>query len=145
MNESIKKSLEALALNRTNPFCPSCERVVDGDRCPVCFSDDLMRFMPGVGVEWGLDWAISEIIVSELTPVDLDSEFEESIRESYPETTSVGFMTFDTVDVMKSMDPIAWSLARDEYVDQLSQDEEIMSFDHGATYYRMSDILHLIE
>ena len=50
---------------------------MDGDRCPVCFSDDLMRFMPGVGVEWDLDWAISEIIAKELTPVDLDSEFEE--------------------------------------------------------------------
>lgn len=91
--------------------------------------------LDGVGVEWGTCWVIKYILQEELTAINTDEIFEESIRQCYPEETTVGWMKFDTVDLMKSQDPISWRIARDEYIDSLEQDEEIVSFDGGQTYY----------
>jgi hypothetical protein len=41
---------------------------------------------------------------------------------------------------MKSQDPISWRIARDEYIDELTSDEQIVSFDNGATYYWAHDL-----
>jgi len=54
-------------------------------------------------------------------------------------------MTVDTADAMKSLDAIAWNLARDEYIDSLESDEEIVSLDHVATYYWTRDLQELWE
>ena len=43
------------------------------------------------------------------------------------------------------LDPIAWNLARDEYTDGLKSDEEIVSLDHGNTYYWIRDLQELWE
>ena len=145
MNQEIKENLNQLALSRTTAFCYGCYMDAKGGVCARCGSDDLMRKLPGVGVEYGTDWVITHILETELSPIDSNELFEEHIRGCYPETTQVGFMIVDTAHAMKSLDPIAWNLARDEYIDSLESDEEIVSLDHGATYYRMSDILHLIE
>ena len=82
-----------------------------------------MRKIPGVGVEFGTDWVITHILETELSPIDTDELFEEHICGCYPEVTQVGFMTVDTAHAIKSLDPIAWNLARDEYLDCLSSDE----------------------
>ena len=67
------------------------------------------------------------------------------IRSCYPEETVVGWMKFDTCDLMKTQDPISWRIACDEYIDELETEEEIMSFDNGQTYYRASDLGELLE
>ncbi len=46
---------------------------------------------------------------------------------------------------MKSQNPISWRIARDEYIDSLEQDEEIVSFDGGDNYYWMHELESLIE
>lgn len=44
----------------------------DGEfRCPKCGSDDLMREVEGVGVEWGYDWIIDHIVETEGEKVDI--------------------------------------------------------------------------
>lgn len=135
MKSEIQQKLETLAFNRTTPFCYGCYIQAPKGICPECHSDDLMRHLDGVGVEWGTSWVIKHILQEELTAIDTDEIFEESIRQCYPEETSVGWMKFDTVELMKSQDPISWRIARDEYIDSLEQDEEIVSFDGGQTYY----------
>ena len=143
MKSEIQKKLEQLANERTTPFCYSCYVDAPTGVCLQCHSDDLIRHLAGVGVEWGTSCVIKHILEEELTAVDADEVFEESMRQCYPEETTVGWMSFDTVDLMKSQDPISWRIARDEYIDSLEQDEEIVSFDNGSTYYWVHDIISL--
>ena len=145
MNLEIKNKLEKLAISRTNPFCYGCYISAPKGVCPKCHSDDLMRELKGVGVEWGTEWVIKHIIESELTSIDTDEIFEESIREIYPETVQVGWMNLDTVTVMKDQDSTSWQITLDEYISNLEEDGEIISFDHGSTFYRTIDLEELIE
>ena len=43
------------------------------------------------------------------------------------------------------MDEISWDIAKGEYILSLEQDEEIISFDDGLTYFWTSDIESMIE
>ena len=43
------------------------------------------------------------------------------------------------------MCPCDWELAKDDYIYNLSEDEEILSFGNGKTYFWTSDIEQLIE
>ena len=140
MKTEIMKKLEKMAEDRTIPFCMSCYIKASKGVCPCCHSDDLARWMEGVGLDWGVDFAIKYILEEELTPIDLDEVFEDSLRSCYPETTQVGWMNLDTIEVMKSQDPISFRIARDEYFDELESDGEIISFDNGSSYYWKYDL-----
>lgn len=140
MKNEIQEKLKQLAIDRTTPFCYGCYVKALKGVCPHCRSDDLMRHLEGVGVEWGTDWVIKHILQEELTAIDIDEVFEDSIRGCYPEETHVGWMTFDTITLMKEQDPISWKMARDEYIDSLDSNEEVISFDNGSTYYWLHDL-----
>ncbi len=43
------------------------------------------------------------------------------------------------------MCPCDWNMAKDEHIYNLEQDEELMSFDNGSTYFWTYDIESLIE
>jgi hypothetical protein len=144
MKSEIQEKLHQLALKRSTPFCYSCYKVAPAGCCSSCGSDDLMRIVEGVGCEYGTDWVIKHILSEELTPVDTDEVFEESLRQCYPEETTVGWMTFDTVELMKSQDPVFWEMARNEYINSLEQDKEIISFDDGSKYYWVTGLESLI-
>lgn len=81
----------------------------------------------------------------ELTSINTEETFEEMIRSCYSEETTVGWMKFETVELMKSQDPIAWRIARDEYIDSLVEDEQIMTFDNGENYYWVYDLESLVD
>ena len=49
------------------------------------------------------------------------------------------------MDVLKTMDEVSWDMAKDEYISSLEEDEEIISFDNGSSYYWTSDIEELLE
>ena len=144
MNSELKEKLTKLAFNRSLPFCYSCYHECPSGRCESCGSDDLMRFVQGVGCEWGTDWVIKHILETELDPVDLEELFEDMVRECYPETTKVGWMEFDTVTLMKENDPTSWSCALSEHESNDEAEGLIVSFDGGATYYSTSEIEDLI-
>jgi hypothetical protein len=135
MNHEIHEQLKQLALKRSTPFCYQCYKEAPTARCATCRSDDLMRLLPGVGREYGTDWIIKHILEKELESVDLEEAFEESVRECYPEETKVGWMTFDTVTLMKEQDPIGWRCALADFESQEADEENIISFDNGSTYY----------
>ena len=104
-----------------------------------------MRKISGVGCEYGTEWVVQHILETELTAVDTEEAFVESVRECYPEETKVGWMTFDTVTLMKSQDPISWNLARDEWESFEEEEENLITFDNGSTYYRYYVIKTLLE
>lgn len=144
MNTEIQKQLEKLAFERSTPFCYHDYIECPTGRCPKCGSDDLMRSVQGVGCEYGTSWIIEHILETELTPANLEESFEESIRDSYPETTKFGWMEFDTVMLMKEMDPLSWRCALSEYESEQESEGNIISVDSGSTYYWSHEVEALV-
>ena len=81
MNTEIQNKLTQLAFKRSKPFCYNDYIECPDGRCSKCGSDDLMRLVPGVGCEYGTDWVAKHILETELEPVDMDTAFEDMIRE----------------------------------------------------------------
>jgi hypothetical protein len=142
--QEIETRLREIALKRSTPFCYSDYIECPTGRCPKCGSDDLMRQLDGVGVEYGTSWIIEHFLKQELSPVDIEEAFEETIRGVYPESTKVGWMTFDTVTLMKEQDPISWRCAVSEYESEEESEGNIISFDGGSTYYWTHDLENLL-
>lgn len=140
MKTEIQNQLHQLALKRSTPFCYSCYKAAPSGCCNTCGSDDLMRLVEGVGCEYGTDWIIKHILETELTPVDLEAAFEQSVRECYPEETTVGWMKFDTVTLLKEQDPVSWRCALSEYESQEIEDGNIITFDNSSTYFYVYDV-----
>ena len=145
MNTEIIKNLEKIALNKTIPFCYECYKEAPTGRCNSCGSDDLMRLLRGEGCEFGLLWVIESLLLEALEPVDIKSAFQDSVTECHPETTTVGWMTLDTISILKEMDPVSWDIARSEWESAEEADGNIISFDHGSTYYWRSEVESFIE
>ena len=104
-----------------------------------------MRLVEGVGVEYGTEWVIEEILREHLKPVNQEEVFETMIEDCYSADTKVAWLEVNTIDILKEMCPCDWRLACDEYIYNLEQDEEVMSFDNGSTYFWTYDIENLIE
>ena len=143
--ETIYNQLTALAFQVSKPFCYLCYREVKTSHCPKCGTDEFMRIMDGVGCEYGTEWIIEEILRQHLEPVNQEETFESMIEDCYPMETKVGWMDLNTVDVLKTMDEISWDIAKDEYISSLEEDEELISFDNGSTYYWVHDIEELLK
>lgn len=145
MKSEIQQRLEEFAFNHSKPFCYHCYEEAPSGRCSRCHSDDLMRLVSGVGVEWGIDWVVRHFIEERLTPVDTSAQFEQSIRDTYPEEVKVGWMTLDAVSVMKDMDLVSWKIAQSEWEDVEVSDGNLLSFDNGGSYYSLSDIEQMLD
>lgn len=72
--------------------------------------------------------------------MDVDEVFEESIRGCYPETTQVGWMELDTVQIMKELDPISWNVAQSDWISSEESEGQITTFDNGSTYYATREV-----
>ncbi len=134
--KTIQDRLNEIALKESYPFCYGCYKRALSGKCTFCGSDDLMRELAGQGVEYGLEWVIHSLIRNNLTPVNLEEVFEESVRSCYPETVQVGWLQVDTVTCLKSYDPVSWSLAESEWVDSEVSDGILITFDNGSTFIR---------
>ncbi|MDE0118796.1 MAG: hypothetical protein OXM55_02160 [Bdellovibrionales bacterium] len=143
--ETFYNQLTALAFQESIPFCYSCYIKAPTGRCDNCGSDDCMQLMEGIGCEWGTEWVIEEILKEHLKPVNKKEAFENTIEDCYPTETKVGWLELNTVDILKTMDEVAWDIAKDEYISSLEEDEEVISFDNGSTYYWTNEIEELLE
>jgi hypothetical protein len=86
--ENIKKALEERAHEESRPFCYGDYITVPIDEdgqafCPKCASDDLMREVPGVGVEYDYDWVIEHIVETEGENVDIKEMYADLLDEIY--------------------------------------------------------------
>ena len=143
--ETIQKQLDKLAFKESIAFCYGCYIKAPTGRCHKCGSDDLMRLKEDSGCEWGTEWIIEELLNEYLEPFNQTESFEQMIEDCYSEEIKVGWLTLNTADILKRMDEISWEMAKDEYIASLEEDEEIMSFDNGKTYFATSDIEQMIE
>ena len=142
-NENLNKALEEIAYKKTDQFCYACYKVVKTSHCPTCLSDDFMRHLDGVGVEYGIDWVIDHLIEENLESVDTDEIFEEMIRDCYSETVKVGWLELDTVNCIKDQDPISYDIAKNEYIYGLVDDEQLIQVKDN--YYWIHDVEKFIE
>ena len=89
--------------------------------------------------------SLRKFLRNTLKPVNQTEAFEDMIEGCYPTETKVGWLELSTVDILKTMDEIAWDIAKDEYISSLEEDEEIISFDNGSIYYWTNEIEELLE
>ncbi|MBW8015725.1 MAG: hypothetical protein FVQ82_06025 [Planctomycetes bacterium] len=140
--DTIEERLEEAAYKVTDNFCYGCYVVVQGDHCPHCESDDFMRHMEGVGVEYGTDWVIEELIRQHCEPIDTEELFEQMLDDCYEEIT-LGCLSWSPSYVMKELDPTAYRCGVSEYIDGLVEDGEYYEFDGG--YYDFVDIEEMLD
>jgi len=107
--------------------------------------NDLMFELPGIGVEYGTDWLLREILREHLTPANTLEAFEQSVAECYPEAVKIGWIEYDTVSALKELDPISCDMAHGEWLDVEVSDGNLITFDNGSTHYWVSEIEQLIE
>jgi len=138
----IAENLNDAAYAITDNFCYGCYKVVDGDNCPTCGSDDFMRHLSGVGVEYGTEWIIDHIIETKLEAIDGEELFEELLDECYPEIT-VGCCTFSPSQVMKELDPVCFRIGTQENLDSLAEDGQL--YEHSGDYYTLTDIEDMLD
>lgn len=141
--EEIKEKLKEMAIKRTNPFCYSCYQVCPSGSCNTCGSNDLMRHLEGVGVEYGTDWVVENILEEELSEVDLDESFEQMMDDLYGEEIQIGFIKSSVSNAIKELDPIAWDMAKSEHLDTLIEDESVIEV--SGRYYWKNQLESLIE
>ncbi len=140
--QEIRNRLHTVALKVTDNFCYRCYKVVEGDYCPTCRSDDLMRHLEGVGVEYGTDWVIRHLLTTRLETVDGEEMFEELLDECYPEV-KISCCTFSPSQIMKELDPVSFRVGTQENLDSLAEDGQL--FEYCGHYYRLEDVEDLIE
>ena len=139
ITDDLKDKLTALAFDVTDNFCYGCYKVVTADHCPGCYSDDFMRHLDGVGVEYGTDWVIEHLIKEHCSPVDAEEQFEELLSETC-DTVKIGSLEYDPGYVLRNIDPVAF---RCGVSDMLADDEQFIEID--GDYYRVCDIENMIE
>lgn len=138
----LHAKLETAAYSITDNFCYSCYKVVEGEFCPTCHSDDFMRHLEGVGVEYGTEWVIEHLIETNCTEVDGEEMFEEILDECYEEV-KIGCCTFYPSDIMKELDPTCFRIGAQENLDSLTQDGQLYEF--NGDYYHVHDVEEMLD
>jgi len=140
--QQLHARLEAAAYKVTQNFCYSCYRVVKDDYCPTCHSDDFMRHLAGVGVEYGTEWVIEHLISTRCTPVDGEEMFAEMLDECCEEV-KIGCCTFSPSQIMKELDPTAFRVGTQENLDSLAEDAQL--YEANGNHYNITDIESMLD
>ncbi|HSV98695.1 MAG TPA: hypothetical protein VLI39_00875 [Sedimentisphaerales bacterium] len=139
LSDDLREKLEEAALKATDNFCYGCYQVVEDDVCPKCGSDDFMRHLDGVGVEYGTEWVIEHLIQEHCEPIDEEEAYEDLLNECYEQIDICG-MKYDPGYALKTIDPVAF---RCGVSDMLADSDTYVEAD--GRYYLVSDIEAMIE
>ena len=142
-NHELLAKLHEHALRISKPFCYSCYELAPSGRCVKCGSDDLMRHVDGVGVEYGVEWIVKDLLES-LTPVDTDEMYDCWLRDCYSETVNVCGFEMDPVQILRELDPVAYRCGKSDWEADFADNDELYFTIDGTTYYEVSDIEKLI-
>ena len=114
----LYEQLETIAHKRTIPFCYLCYVDAPLGRCVRCGTDDLMRHLPGIGVEYGYEWVIEHLLrqeVEDIKPEHQEELFMDFIDSCYNAETKIAFITVDTAWALKELDSVAFGIAMDDF------------------------------
>ncbi|MBE0534543.1 MAG: hypothetical protein IH624_02660 [Phycisphaerae bacterium] len=140
--QQLHARLEAAAFKITDNFCYACYKVVKADHCPGCLSDDFMRHLAGVGVEYGTEWVIEHLISTRCTPVDGEEMFADLLDECCEEI-KIGCCTFSPSQILKELDPTAFRVGTQENLDALAEDGNL--YEARGDYYQVTDIEDMLD
>ena len=143
--EHIVEALTQIAVSKAIPFCYGCYTRAPSGRCATCLSDDLMFELPNIGVEYGVNWILREVLREHLTPAYTHEVFEQSVAECYTETAKIGWIEYDTVTAIKELDPVCWKMAHDEWIDAKVSDGNLITFNNGSNFYWVADIERFVD
>ncbi len=173
LTQEICNRLHEAALKITDNFCYGCYKVVEGDRCSDCFSDDFMRHLPSkyydhpvasarlcnssdtVDSRAGTPGPVRPVgveygtdwVVRHLLTTRLEAvDGEEMFEELLDECypeVKIGNSVFSPSQVLKELDPIAFNIGVDENLQSLAEDGVLFEFD--GDYYRLEDLEDLLE
>ena len=140
--ENIKKALEERAHEESRPFCYGDYITVPIDEdgqafCPKCGSDDLMREVPGVGVEYGYAWIAAHIVETEGEDVDIEEIYKDLLDEIY-EPIKFSALEYSPSQVLEAIDPVAFNIGANEYADSLVEDGCLI--ESNGKYYRLDSV-----
>jgi predicted RNA-binding Zn-ribbon protein involved in translation (DUF1610 family) len=140
--DAIKKILKERAHDESRPFCYSDYITVKVDEsgsafCPKCGSDDLMRELKNVGVEYGYEWIMEHIVETEGERVDVEEIYRDLLDECYP-VIKFGELGYSPSHVLELVDPTAFRIGVSEYADCEVEDGRLIEL--NGTYYRLEDI-----
>jgi len=138
---TLHARLDAAAYKISDRFCYGCYKVVDAEFCPTCHSDDFMRHVEGVGVEYGTEWVIDHIIQDRCESVDDEELFDEMLDECYPEI-ELGCCSWSPSHVMNELDPTAYRIGVQEHIDSLVEDCQL--YESDGDYYQVFDIEEIL-
>ena len=105
--------------------------------CPKCLTDDLMRHLSGVGVEYGYEWVIEYLLDLEVEDISEEQQeeiFMDFIDSAYGEDTGIAFTSVNTGLALKNLDSVAFDMAMKEY---FSEDAHV---EIGAKLYCITTI-----
>jgi len=140
--DSIKEQLRGMAYEESHAFCYSDYRRVEANengeyRCAKCGSDDLMRELEGVGIEWGTDWIVEHLVREEGEEVDIAEFYRDLLDEIY-DPIKFGELEYSPSMVLESVDRVAFEMGCDEYADSELDDGRLIEL--NGSYYRMNGI-----
>lgn len=139
MNDTeLMKKLKKVAMKKTVPFCYSCYMDCPNGICRTCLSDDLMRKLEGVGVEYGTTWVINHLIESNVEVFDIENEFQNHITSQHGEKVQIAFLNTDLVEAIKSVDEVAWEMEKKSFLNDLKLVGEVHEFKNN--YYLVESI-----
>lgn len=140
----LHKRLQKLALKLTKPFCYTCYITCTSGICESCDSDDLMRELDGVGVDYGTDWIIDSILEQHLTQVDIEAEFKDYFLLNNEEVIKIGNSFFNSIDIYKTLDITSWENELNDWRISQTADGTFFTNDDGENNYLVSDIESLL-
>ncbi len=142
-SDEIKEKLKEMAHEASRPFCYSDYVRVEADengqyRCPKCGSDDLMREVEGVGVEWGYDWVMEHLVETEGERVDIEELYRDLLDDIY-EPIKFGELEYSPSQVLEAVDPVAFRIGAQDNADSAVEDSQMVCL--NGSYFRISDLI----
>ncbi len=142
-DETLKKNLSHYAFAHSDAFCYGCYKIVKPNHaghfvCPTCSSDDLMRHLHGVGVEYGIEWVMATLIKANCKAVDVDEFYHAWLSEIYFDDVTICGIKFDQATALKDLDPIAYELGQSDMIHSYLDDETWLEVD--GLYFVTSDV-----
>ncbi|MBX9570671.1 MAG: hypothetical protein K2X77_17395 [Candidatus Obscuribacterales bacterium] len=140
--DKIQEALKERAHDESRPFCYSDYITVtpneDGQAfCPKCGSDDLMREVEGVGVEYGYEWVMEHIVKEDGERVDIEDMHRDLLDEIYP-AVKFGELEYSASHVLETIDPTAFNMGANEYADSMVEEGQLIEL--NGDYYRLDGI-----
>lgn len=147
-DDDLRDSLTAYAFANSDAFCYGCYKVVKPNQeghciCPTCLSDDLMRHLHGIGVEYGITWVMGAFIKEKCKPIDIDEHYHTWLSDLYPEEVTICEVTFDQASALKKLDPIAYEIGQSDMIHHFLDDESWIELE--GEYYDARDIWEFLD